>query len=231
MRRKILLVEDDSNLSFIVKDNLEERGDFVKLCRDGQSADETIKSETFDILLLDVMLPKKDGFTLAEEIRKRGVDTPIIFMTAREMLEDKARGFKAGADDYITKPFDLEELFMRIDAVLNRKSVQDKNTPPLSNEYQIGDFTLVAPELKLVHKDGESNSLTKKEAALLEYLARYVNQPVKREEVLKAIWNDDSYFAGRSMDVYITKLRKYLKSDNKIEIQNVHGVGFKLVVL
>ena len=230
MGRKILLVEDDSNLSFIIKDKLEERGDFVTLRQDGQSAEEVIYSEKFDILLLDVMLPKKDGFTLAEEIRKNGNDTPIIFMTAREMLEDKARGFKAGADDYITKPFELEELFMRIDAVLNRRSAQDKNAAPLSSEYEIGDFTLLAPELKLIHRNGEITGLTKKEAALLEHLARYANQPLKREEVLLAVWNDDSYFAGRSMDVYITKLRKYLKPDPKIEIQNVHGVGFKLVV-
>lgn len=230
MAKKILLVEDDPNLGFIVKDNLEDRGYLVTHCENGVLAEEAIKKENFDLLLLDVMMPKKDGFSLAEEIRAKGLETPIIFMTAREMIEDKVRGFKAGADDYITKPFDFEELYMRIEAVLKRKSVQEAIAPPLSNEYSIGDFTLIAPELKLIHKSGNIHTLTKKEAGLLEYLARYANQPIKREEILRSIWNDDSYFAGRSMDVYITKLRKYLKEDPNIEIQNVHGVGFKLSI-
>lgn len=230
MAKRLLLVEDDPNLGFIVKDNLEDRGFEVVHCEDGKQADDLLFKETFDLLLLDVMMPKKDGFTLAEDIRARNIQTPIIFMTAREMIEDKIRGFKAGADDYITKPFDFEELYMRIEAVLKRKSVQEAIAPPLSNEYNIGTFKLVAPELKLIDDKGTVYTLTKKEAGLLEYLARYANQPIKREEILRSIWNDDSYFAGRSMDVYITKLRKYLKSDPKIEIQNVHGVGFKLNV-
>lgn len=230
MAKRILLVEDDPNLGFIVKDNLEDRGYQVTHCENGQIADEVLKKESYDLLLFDVMMPKKDGFTLAEDIRARGIQTPIIFMTAREMLEDKIRGFKAGADDYITKPFDFEELYMRVEAVLKRKSVQEAIAPPLSKEYNIGIFTLIAPELKLNDNKGNIYTLTKKEAALLEYLARYANQPIKREEILRSIWNDDSYFAGRSMDVYITKLRKYLKDDPKIEIQNVHGVGFKLCI-
>lgn len=230
MAKKILLVEDDPNLGFIVKDNLEDRGYLVTHCENGILGEEAIKKDNYDLLLLDVMMPKKDGFSLAEDIRSQGIETPIIFMTAREMIEDKARGFKAGADDYITKPFDFEELYMRIEAVLKRKSVQEAIAPPLSNVYLIGDFKLVAPELKLIHKNGTIHTLTKKEAGLLEYLARYANQPIKREEILRSIWNDDSYFAGRSMDVYITKLRKYLKEDTNIEIQNVHGVGFKLSI-
>ena len=230
MAKKLLLVEDDPNLGFIVKDNLEDRGFEVVHCEDGKQADDLLYKETFDLLLLDVMMPKKDGFTLAEDIRARNIQTPIIFMTAREMIEDKMRGFKAGADDYITKPFDFEELYMRIEAVLKRKSVQEAIAPPLSSEYNIGTFKLIAPELKLIDEKGSVYTLTKKEAGLLEYLARYANQPIKREEILRSIWNDDSYFAGRSMDVYITKLRKYLKSDPNIEIQNVHGVGFKLNV-
>ena len=230
MAKKLLLVEDDPNLGFIVKDNLEDRGFEVVHCEDGKQADDLLYKETFDLLLLDVMMPKKDGFTLAEDIRARNIQTPIIFMTAREMIEDKMRGFKAGADDYITKPFDFEELYMRIEAVLKRKSVQEAIAPPLSSEYNIGHFKLIAPELKLIDEKGSVYTLTKKEAGLLEYLARYANQPIKREEILRSIWNDDSYFAGRSMDVYITKLRKYLKSDPNIEIQNVHGVGFKLNV-
>ncbi len=230
MAKRLLLVEDDPNLGFIIKDNLEDRGFQVTHCENGQLADDVLKKESFDLLLFDVMMPKKDGFTLAEDIRARGIHTPIIFMTAREMLEDKIRGFKAGADDYITKPFDFEELYMRVEAVLKRKSVQESIAPPLSKEYSIGKFKLIAPELKLVDDKGNTYTLTKKEAALLEYLARYANQPIKREEILRSIWNDDSYFAGRSMDVYITKLRKYLKDDENIEIQNVHGVGFKLSV-
>ena len=230
MAKKLLLVEDDPNLGFIVKDNLEDRGFEVVHCEDGKQADDLLYKETFDLLLLDVMMPKKDGFTLAEDIRARNIQTPIIFMTAREMIEDKMRGFKAGADDYITKPVDFEELYMRIEAVLKRKSVQEAIAPPLSSEYNIGHFKLIAPELKLIDEKGSVYTLTKKEAGLLEYLARYANQPIKREEILRSIWNDDSYFAGRSMDVYITKLRKYLKSDPNIEIQNVHGVGFKLNV-
>lgn len=230
MAKRLLLVEDDPNLGFIVKDNLEDRGFEVVHCEDGKQADDLLYKESFDLLLLDVMMPKKDGFTLAEDIRARNIHTPIIFMTAREMIEDKIRGFKAGADDYITKPFDFEELYMRIEAVLKRKSVQESIAPPLSSEYNIGNFKLIAPELKLIDEKENVYTLTKKEAALLEYLARYANQPIKREEILKSIWNDDSYFAGRSMDVYITKLRKYLKSDPNIEIQNVHGVGFKLNV-
>jgi len=230
MGNRLLLVEDDPNLGFIIKDNLEDRGFAVTHCENGAIAEEMLDKESYDLLLLDVMMPKKDGFSLAEDIRSRGISTPIIFMTAKEMLEDKIRGFKAGADDYITKPFDFEELYMRIEAVLKRRGSQENAVAPLSNEYKIGRFKLVAPELKL-HLDGEEvYTLTKKEAALLEYLARYANQPVKREEILRSIWKDDSYFAGRSMDVYITKLRKYLKADSNIEIQNVHGVGFKLNV-
>jgi DNA-binding response OmpR family regulator len=232
MSQRILLVEDDPNLGFIIKDNLEDRGYTVTHCENGAIAEEVLEKQSFDLLLLDVMLPKKDGFSLAEDLRKRKVDTPIIFLTAKEMLEDKLRGFKAGADDYLTKPFDLEELFMRIEAVMHRRM----SAPPkpqagiLTGEHDIGRFKLVAPELKLLMDGKHVATLTKKEAALLEFLARNANQPVKREEILMSIWNDDSYFAGRSMDVYIAKIRKYLKEDPRIEIQNVHGVGFKLIV-
>lgn len=235
MNQHILLVEDDPNLGFIIKDNLEDRGYTVTHCDNGASAEEVIGRQSFDLLLLDVMLPKRDGFTLAENIREKKIQTPIIFLTAKEMLEDKMRGFKAGADDYLTKPFEFEELFMRIEAVLKRHtspvaSPTPVRQPMLTGDYQIGKYKLLAPDLKLVFEDGSATSITKKEAALLEFLARNVNQSVKREEILISIWNDDSYFAGRSMDVYITKLRKYLKDDPNIEIVNVHGVGFKLEV-
>ncbi|HMW12938.1 MAG TPA: response regulator transcription factor [Chitinophagales bacterium] len=221
---KILLVEDDPNLGFVVKDNLSDKGYEVTHCINGLEAERVIYKEKFDIYLLDVMIPKKDGFTLAQELREKKDDTPIIFLTAREMQEDKLKGFSVGGDDYITKPFNFDELTMRIEAILKRT----KSTTPEQKEFNIGKYILKVDELKLINGD-EVSSLTKKEAALLEFLVKHVNQPVKREDMLVKIWKDDSYFAGRSMDVYITKLRKYLKDDSNIEIQNVHGVGFKLI--
>ncbi|HRG36835.1 MAG TPA: response regulator transcription factor [Chitinophagales bacterium] len=221
---KILLVEDDPNLGFVVKDNLSDKGYEVTHCINGLEAERVIYKEKFDIYLLDVMMPKKDGFTLAQELREKKDDTPIIFLTAREMQEDKLKGFSVGGDDYITKPFNFDELTMRIEAILKRT----KSTTPEQKEFNIGKYILKVDELKLINGD-EVSSLTKKEAALLEFLVKHINQPVKREDMLVKIWKDDSYFAGRSMDVYITKLRKYLKDDSNIEIQNVHGVGFKLI--
>lgn len=221
---KILLVEDDPNLGFVVKDNLSDKGFEVTHCINGLEAERVIYKEKFDIYLLDVMMPKKDGFTLAQELREKKDDTPIIFLTAREMQEDKLKGFSVGGDDYITKPFNFDELTMRIEAILKRT----KSATPEQKEFNIGKYILKVDELKLINGD-EVSSLTKKEAALLEFLVKHINQPVKREDMLVKIWKDDSYFAGRSMDVYITKLRKYLKDDSNIEIQNVHGVGFKLI--
>lgn len=222
---KILLVEDDPNLGFIVKDNLTDKGYLVTHCVNGLDAERIIYKEKFDLYLLDVMMPKKDGFTLAQEIREKKDETPIIFLTAREMQEDKLKGFTVGGDDYITKPFNFDELVMRMEAILKRT----KSAEPEQKEFAIGKYILKVDELKLF-RGNEVTSLTKKEAALLEYLAKYANQPVKREDMLVKIWKDDSYFAGRSMDVYITKLRKYLKDDPNLEIQNVHGVGFKLMI-
>ncbi|MBK8353620.1 MAG: response regulator transcription factor [Saprospirales bacterium] len=222
---KVLLAEDDPNLGFVVKDNLSDKGYDVTHCINGLDAERAIYKEKFDIYLLDVMMPKKDGFTLAQEIRDKKDETPIIFITAREMQEDKLKGFAVGGDDYITKPFNLDELVMRMEAILKRT----KLTTPDVTEYKIGKYTLKVDELKLFFGDSVS-SITKKESALLEYLAKNANQPVKREDMLMKIWKDDSYFAGRSMDVYITKIRKYLKDDSSVEIQNVHGVGFKLLL-
>ncbi|MFN8237589.1 MAG: response regulator transcription factor [Chitinophagales bacterium] len=222
---KILLVEDDPNLGFIIKDNLTDKGYQVTHCVNGLDAERIIYKEKFDLYLLDVMMPKKDGFTLAQEIREKKDETPIIFLTAREMQEDKLKGFTVGGDDYITKPFNFDELVMRMEAILKRT----KSSEPEQKEFAIGKYILKVDELKLF-RGAEVTSLTKKEAALLEYLAKFVNQPVKREDMLVKIWKDDSYFAGRSMDVYITKLRKYLKDDPNLEIQNVHGVGFKLMI-
>lgn len=222
---KILLVEDDPNLGFVIKDNLSDKGYEVTHCINGLEAERTIYKSKFDIYLLDVMMPKKDGFTLAKELREKKDETPIIFLTAKEMQEDKLKGFSVGGDDYITKPFNFDELIMRIEAILKRS----KPAKPEQKEFPIGQYTLKVDELKLLKGD-QVASLTKKEAALLEYLAKHANQSVKREDMLVKIWKDDSYFAGRSMDVYITKLRKYLKEDPNLEIQNVHGVGFKLLI-
>ena len=222
---KILLVEDDPNLGFVIKDNLSDKGFEVTHCLNGLEAERIIYKDKFDLYLFDVMMPKKDGFTLAQEVRDKKDETPIIFLTAREMQEDKLKGFSVGGDDYITKPFNFDELIMRIEAILKRT----KSAIPEQKEFNIGKYILQVDELKLLFNK-EAISITKKEAALLEYLAKNMNQPVKREDMLVKIWKDDSYFAGRSMDVYITKLRKYLKEDSNIEIQNVHGVGFKLIV-
>ena len=222
---KILLVEDDPNLAFVIKDNLAEKGYTVKHCENGMDAEHILLKDDFDLYLFDVMMPKKDGFSLAESVRGRGDQTPIIFITAKDMAEDKIKGFTLGADDYITKPFNFSELILRIEAILKR--VMSKN-PPVT-EISFGNCTLKTDELKLKIKD-EWVTLTKKESALLEFLGKNINQAVKREEMLRSIWKDDSYFAGRSMDVYITKLRKYLKADTSIDIQNVHGVGFKMVI-
>ena len=222
---KILLVEDDPNLGFVIKDSLTVKGYSVTHCINGLEAERMIYKEKFDMYLLDVMMPKKDGFTLAKEIRDKKDDTPIIFLTAKEMQEDKLKGFTVGGDDYITKPFNFDELIMRMESILKRS----KPAIPDQKEFAVGKYILKADELKLLNGD-ETSSLTKKEAALLEYLVKHVNHPVRREDMLVKIWKDDSYFAGRSMDVYITKLRKYLKEDPNIEIQNVHGVGFKLAI-
>jgi DNA-binding response OmpR family regulator len=222
---KILLVEDDPNLGFVIKDNLSDKGYEVTHCINGLEAERIIYKEKFDLYLFDVMMPKKDGFTLAQDVRDKKDETPIIFLTAKEMQEDKLKGFSVGGDDYITKPFNFEELIMRMEAILKRT----KPTTPEQKEFKIGKYILQVDELKLLNGT-EATSITKKEAALLEYLAKNLNQPIKREDMLVKIWKDDSYFAGRSMDVYITKLRKYLKDDESIEIQNVHGVGFKLLV-
>jgi DNA-binding response OmpR family regulator len=222
---KILLVEDDPNLAYIVKDNLSENGFLVKHCDNGMDAEHILLKDDFDLYLFDVMMPKKDGFSLAESIRGRGDQTPIIFITAREMAEDKIKGFTLGADDYITKPFNFSELVLRIEAILKRV----KSNNPQVTEIEFGKCLLKTDELRL-RIQNEWVTLTKKESALLEYLAKNANQAVKREDMLRSIWKDDSYFAGRSMDVYITKLRKYLKNDPSIDIQNVHGVGFKMLI-
>ena len=225
---KILLVEDDSNLGFVLNDYLSISNYDPTLARDGNEGLDMFKSGNYDLCILDVMLPYKDGFTLAEDIRKIEPNVPIIFLNAKTMEKDKIQGFKAGGDDYITKPFSTEELSLRVEAILRRSKYSiiknDKST-----EFEIGKYKFDYTNYILYSPAGERR-LTKKEAEVLRLLCLNKNQIVKREVALKNIWGDDDYFMGRSMDVYITKLRKFLKDDDKVSIVNIPRTGFKLLV-
>ena len=226
-KNNILLAEDDPNLGTVLKDSLEMENNYVELYTDGEQAWKAFNKDDFDICILDVMMPFKDGFTLAKEIKKVAPQMPIIFLTAKSMKEDKLEGFKLGADDYITKPFSFEELQLRIDAVMRR--VNSAMLPSdQQDEFTIGNYTYIDNERSL--KLGDTiTKLTTKEAELLKLLAHNINKIVDRDVALKSIWGNDNYFTGRSMDVYITKLRKYLKDDEQLEIVNIHGQGFKLI--
>ena len=228
--QKILLAEDDPNLGDILKDYLELKGKFdVTLCKDGEEALRQFNKEQFDICILDVMMPRKDGFTLGKEIRKINADIPIIFATAKGMMEDKTEAFGLGGDDYITKPFRVEELLLRIHALLKRASRDKQGEEELPDQFQIGDyhFDYVAQQIAY---QGQQQKLSTKEAELLRLLCIKKNDVLTREEALLKIWHDDNYFNGRSMDVFLSKLRKYLREDPKVEIVNVHGKGYKLLV-
>jgi len=223
---KILLVEDDPGLGFVIQDTLRDKGYTVHLCRDGKEGLKQFHTNQYDLCLLDVMMPKKDGFELARDIRKITEDVPIIFLTAKSMVDDKVEGFKSGADDYVLKPFSNEELLLRIEAVLKRYSngkTEEKKTAVL----KIGSFLFNPEEFLLKSSSGE-RVLTRKEAGILKLLAEQKNKVIERELIANMVWGDDSYFVGRSLDVFITKLRKYLSEDSSISITNVHGVGFKL---
>ncbi|MFQ3269271.1 MAG: DNA-binding response OmpR family regulator [Flavobacteriales bacterium] len=223
---KILYVEDDLSLSFVTHDQLEKRGYEVVSCENGLDALTLFKKEIFDLCIFDVMLPKMDGFELAKNIRETNKQIPILFLTARSMQEDKLEGLTIGGDDYITKPFNIEELCLKIEVFLKRKLVNK----PIEEFYQIGLFSLDVKEQKL--KLGtEEKKLTLKETKLLSLLAQKVNTITKRENILVNLWGKDDYFLGRSLDVFISRLRKYLIEDPTIQIENIRGVGFKLVVL
>ncbi len=219
----ILLIEDDVNLGFVIKDNLEMEGFSVTLCEDGEKGWHTFNQLSVDICVLDVMLPKKDGFTLAQDIRQRNEQIPIIFLTAKSMKEDKITGFRTGADDYLTKPFSIEELTLRIGALLRRS----KPTTDPTHTYRIGKYTFNYANLTLQH-DSQVQALTQKEADVLRLLCRHLGKALKREEILLQVWGSDDYFLGRSLDVFISRLRKHLNHDSSIEIANLHGVGFRL---
>lgn len=221
---KILLVEDDTNLGFVIQDGLQINGFDVVLATDGKEGLKAYNENKYDLCLLDVMLPKKDGFSLAEDIKKVSPEMPIVFLTAKSMTEDKIQGFKAGADDYITKPFSLDELVLRIKAILKRSGAGVKE----SDELIVGEYKFNPNLYELYYKGDLIKKLTKKEAKILSILMEQKNKVVERELILNLVWGDDSYFNGRSLDVFITKLRKYLSNDDKQTIKNIHGIGFSL---
>jgi DNA-binding response OmpR family regulator len=223
---KILLVEDDESLGFVIKDNLEQAAYDVIWCKDGLSGWESCQSTHFDLCIFDVMLPKMDGFSLVQEMRIKDTQTPVIMLTAKSMKEDVLAGFKYGADDYVIKPFEMEELLLRMSVFL-RRSKRIVETEPTS--YEIGHFKFDIDNFRLVSDELEY-SLTEREALLLQLFCKQINKVVKREYILEEIWGENDYFLGRSLDVFISRLRKYLRSDDSIEIINHHGVGFKLSV-
>lgn len=230
----ILLVEDDPNLGQLVEEYLEMKGYRTDRVTDGNQGLQQFMSQSYDLCIFDVMMPKKDGFTLAKEVRMSNRDVPIIFLTAKSMQEDTIQGFKVGGDDYVTKPFSMEELLLRIQAILRRYQRTSADGVVEPTTYQVGSFSFDYPHQLLTQtvagEDPQTQKLTSKESELLKLLAQNLNQPVSRSFALKMVWGDDSYFNARSMDVYITKLRKYLKNDTTVQLVNVHGEGFKLIV-
>ncbi|HLT86918.1 MAG TPA: response regulator transcription factor [Sphingobacterium sp.] len=226
--QKILLAEDDPNLGELLKDYLELKGKFdVTLTQDGDEALTAFRKDKYDLCIFDVMMPKKDGFSLGKDIRKMDKTIPIIYATAKGMMEDKTQAFELGGDDYITKPFRVEELLLRINALLKRVS-KDKEEE-LADKFEIGDYFFDYTS-QIISFKGQQQKLSTKEAELLRLLCLNKNDVLTREEALVKIWHDDNYFTGRSMDVFLSKLRKYLKEDPNVEIVNVHGKGYKLLV-
>lgn len=222
-KAKVLLAEDDLSLGYVIKDNLQDAGYEVVLCPDGQTAIEKFDKSQFDICLLDVMMPNKDGFTVARKIRQISDMVPILFLTAKSMEEDKIKGFLTGADDYITKPFSMQELLLRMEVFIRRTRKLHADSV---QEYSIGQMKFSYTDLKL-HTASDTFTLTQKEADLLKFLCEHANHILKRDEVLLNVWGKDDYFLGRSMDVFMTKLRKYFKADPNIILETIHGVGFR----
>ena len=225
-KMSVLLCEDDENLGMLLREYLQAKGYDTELCPDGEAGYRAFTQNKYDLCVLDVMMPKKDGFSLARDIRQINEEIPIIFLTAKTLKEDILEGFRIGADDYLTKPFSMEELVFRVEAILRR--VRGKKTKE-STMYHIGKFTFDTQKQLLTIGD-EQTKLTTKENELLALLCAHANEILQRDFALKTIWIDDNYFNARSMDVYITKLRKHLKEDPQIEIINIHGKGYKLIV-
>jgi len=229
IKAKILLVEDDDNLGFVIKDNLEIAGFKVVWAKDGEAGFDDFCKDQFDLCILDVMMPKVDGFTLAKQIKDVNKNIPLIFLTAKSLDQDKIKGFKLGADDYISKPFNMDILLLRVQALLKRFFAVEINQTEDKDIFQLNTIAFHYKNQELVSASGNQH-LTKKEADMLRLLCLNKNDLLTRELALKVIWGENDYFKGRSMDVFITKLRKYLKSDSGIEIINIHGSGFKLMV-
>ena len=227
MSQRILLLEDDSSLGMVLSEHLQMNGFEVTLCTDGKLGLDAFHKTEFDLCLVDIMMPRLDGFEFAEAVRRANSDVPLIFLTAKSMREDKIKGFRIGCDDYVTKPFSIEELMLRIEAVMRR--VNSGKEDQAETMFNIGkyEFDSVRQILKLSE---DERKLTSKESDLLKLLCQNVNKTVMRDLALKRIWNDDSYFTGRSMDVFVSRLRKYLKDDPTVEILGIHGKGFRLVV-
>jgi DNA-binding response OmpR family regulator len=225
---RVLLLEDDANLGLVLQEHLQMQGYGVTLRVNGEEGLEAFRAGTFDICLVDVMMPRKDGFTFAREIRKTDRETPLIFLTAKSLKEDKIQGFTIGCDDYITKPFSIEELLLRIQAVLKRS----RRVSPFENaptEFTIGDYRFDAAR-QILSFSGRDQRLTPKETELLRLLCIHRNQTLPRDLALREIWGDENYFSGRSMDVFVSKLRKYLRDDPRVEIMGIHGKGFRLMI-
>jgi DNA-binding response OmpR family regulator len=228
--KKILLVEDDPNLGMLLQDYLQLKGKFeVVLCKDGEEGLRAFTKQNFDLLILDVMMPKKDGFTLGKEIRRINDKVPIIFATAKGMIEDKTQAFNLGGDDYITKPFRIEELLLRINALLKRINNSEKSEEEKQSHFKVGRYDFDYTNQMISIGDAHQK-LSTKEAELLRLLCLRKNEVLTREEALLNIWHDDNYFNGRSMDVFLSKIRKYLRDDQSVEIINVHGRGYKLLI-
>lgn len=223
----ILFVEDDPSLAFATKDNLEMAGFDVIHCGDGLSALATFQEHPFDLCVFDVMLPQMDGFTLAKKIREFNEEVPVLFLTARSLQEDKIHGLKLGADDYLTKPFSIQELILRMEVFLRRSKHPTAPARELT-QYDIADFVFDFQKLSLT-RQGRTQTLTFRESEVLKYFAEHRNEVVRREELLKAIWGDDDYYMGRSLDVFVSRLRKYLATETQtVKIDNVHGIGFRM---
>lgn len=226
IKPRVLLAEDDPNLGHLLQEYLDAKGFVTELATNGKEGFDKFRKGTWDICLLDVMMPVKDGYTLAKEIREITKDVPIVFLTAKSMKEDTIEGFNAGADDYITKPFSMEELLLRLKAILRRTKGSVANADQTS--FTVGEYTFDS-QRQMLEYGSKTQKLTSKESDLLRLLALHKNDVLDRSLALNSIWGDDSYFNSRSMDVYIAKLRKYLKEDPTVEIMNIHGKGFRLI--
>jgi DNA-binding response OmpR family regulator len=226
--RRVLLLEDDANLGLVLQEHLKLNGYDVTLCPNGEEGTRALAAGHYDLCLVDVMMPKKDGFTFAREVRAANDEIPLIFLTARSLKEDRIEGFRIGCDDYITKPFSVEELQLRIEAVL-RRTLRDEIARDEQTRFEIGDYRFDSVRQILDYK-GDERKLTPRESELLRLLCLHVNRTLTRERALRELWGEENYFSGRSMDVFVSKLRKYLKDDSRISILSIHGKGLRLVV-